>query len=129
MVQVRSVPEYVHQDCVKLIGNGGAHKQSGTLKPLSILNTGSITTFLPTSWFCLSTCLKWKTFKEVNETVKKIFSQKCLLPDVIKWGCKKINKKKNFFCDKLFLRKYLCVPQELFVLLWFYVGLIVICWF
>ena len=66
------MPEFVHQDCVKLIGYGEAHKHSCVLNPLSILNTGSITTFLSTS---LSTCLKGKikrALKEVNETGKKI---------------------------------------------------------
>ena len=60
--------EFVHQDCVKLIGNDGAHKHSCALKPLSILNTGSIKTFLPAS---------------VSTYVIFIFLHKYLLPDVI----------------------------------------------
>ena len=55
VIQIRAMPECAHQDCVKLKGYDGAPKYNCTLKPLSILNTGSITTFLPTS---LSTCLK-----------------------------------------------------------------------
>ena len=62
------MPEFVHQDCVKLIGNDGAHKHSCALKPLSILNTGSIKTFLPAS---------------VSTYVIFIFLHKYLLPDVI----------------------------------------------
>ena len=41
---------------MKTVLNGGVHKHSFVLYHLSILNTGSIRTFLPTS---LSTCLKW----------------------------------------------------------------------
>ena len=55
VIQVRAMPEYVHQDCVKLIGYGEAPKHNCAIKPLSKLNVGSITTFWPTS---LSTCLK-----------------------------------------------------------------------
>ena len=55
VIQIRAMPECAHQDCVKLKGYDGAPKYNYTLKPLSILNTGSITTFLRTS---LSTCLK-----------------------------------------------------------------------
>ena len=40
MIRVRAMPEFVHQDCVDIIINDGAHKHSCTLKPLSILNTG-----------------------------------------------------------------------------------------
>ena len=54
MVQVRAMPEFVRQDYVKLIGHCGAHNYTCALKPLAILNTGSVTTFLSTS---LSTCL------------------------------------------------------------------------
>ena len=74
VVRVRAMLEFVHQDCVTLLGFSGAHKHSCALKPLSILNASSITTFLSLS---LSTCLKWKilkTFKEVNGT-GKIFCQ------------------------------------------------------
>ena len=49
VIQFRAMPEFVHQDCVKLIGCGGAPKYDCALKPLSMLNTGSITNFLPTS--------------------------------------------------------------------------------
>ena len=72
-IRVWAMPEFVHLDCDTLISSCGAHKHSFALKPLSILNTGPITTFLLTS---LSTYLKWKIkkmFKEVNETVKKNF--------------------------------------------------------
>ena len=40
MIRVRAMHEFVHQDCVDIIINDGAHKHSCTLKPLSILNTG-----------------------------------------------------------------------------------------
>ena len=40
-------PESVYQNCVKLIGHGGAHKDSRALKCLFIQNTSSITNFLP----------------------------------------------------------------------------------
>ena len=55
VIRIGAMPEFAHQDCVKLKGYDGAPKYSYALTPLSILNTGSITTFLPTS---LSTCLK-----------------------------------------------------------------------
>ena len=55
VIQVRAMPEFVQQDCVKLIGYVGHPKHKCALKPQSILNTGSIITFLPTS---LNTCLK-----------------------------------------------------------------------
>ena len=77
------MPEFAHQDYVKYIDNVGAHNYSCALNPLSMLNTGSITTFLPTS---VSTFLESKikeTFKEGNETVKKKFFPQCLLPDLI----------------------------------------------
>ena len=80
---VRAKPEFVYQDCVKIIGHGGAHKHNCTLKSLSIQNTCSITTFLPKS---LTTCLKSKiknTFKVKWIKLQKFFSQECLLPDVI----------------------------------------------
>ena len=55
VIQVRAMSEFAHQDCVKLIGYDEAPKHNRAIKPLSILNMGSITTFWPTS---LSTCLK-----------------------------------------------------------------------
>ena len=71
VIQVQAMPKFVHQDCVKLIGFGEATKYNCALKPHSILNKDSVTTFLSTTQ---STCLKWKIkkkmFKEVNETVK-----------------------------------------------------------
>ena len=50
VIWVRAMLESVNQDC----DDNGAHEYNCALKPLSILNTGSITTFLPTP---LSTCL------------------------------------------------------------------------
>ena len=47
-IRVRAMPEFAHQDCAKLRGNGGSHKHSCVVKPLSLLNTDSITTFLST---------------------------------------------------------------------------------
>ena len=55
VIWVGAMPEFVHQDRVELIGNGGVHKHSCALKSLLILNTGSIATFLSTS---LNACLK-----------------------------------------------------------------------
>ena len=46
---VQAKPEFVYQNCVKLIGHGGTHKHSCTLKPLFIQNTSSITNYLLTS--------------------------------------------------------------------------------
>ena len=54
---VQAKPELVYQNCVKLIGHGGAHKHSCALKSLFIQNTSSITSFLPNS---LTTCYEAK---------------------------------------------------------------------
>ena len=130
VIQVQAMPEFVHQDCVKLIGYGGAPKHNCTLKSLGLLKMGSIATFLPTS---LSTCLKWKikkAFKEVNETVTNFSpTNVCFQMWSIKWRCKQIDKKKTFFVAEFSLWKCLCVPQGSFVLLPFYGGLLVISWF
>ena len=45
--RVQAMDGFAHQDYVKLLGNGGPYKQSCVLPPLSILNTGFITTPLP----------------------------------------------------------------------------------
>ena len=55
VIQVQTMPEFVNQDSYD---GGSAHKYNCALKPLSIL------TFLPTS---LSTCLKWKIKKNIQE--------------------------------------------------------------
>ena len=47
VIWVRAMPEFVHQVCVTLIGNGGAHKHSCALKPLSIV------IMAPSQLFCL----------------------------------------------------------------------------
>ena len=76
---------------------------SCTKKPLPILNTGPITTFLPTS---LSIFLKWKINKKNVQRSEwnceeKIFpTHVCLLLQSVKWRCKQINKKKTFFVTK-----------------------------
>ena len=95
VIWFQAMSEFLHQDCVKLIGTGVANKHSCALRPLSILNMGSITTFLPTS---LSIYLKWKlkkTLKEVNRAVKTIFFPRNVyfLMWSIKW---RWNKKKTF---------------------------------
>ena len=60
------MPEFVHQDCVKLVCPGGAYKDSCALKSLPILSTGSITTFLPTSKIQKKECLKkWMVLKKI----------------------------------------------------------------
>ena len=104
VIWVGVMPVFIHHDCVKLIGNGGAYKLSCALKPLSILNTGSITSFLPTS---LSTCLKWK-IKKKKRWDKWMKQYGNFFPTIvsflmwsIKWRCKEINKKKTFFCEKV----------------------------
>ena len=48
-IGVQAKPEFVCQNCVKLIGHGGARKRSCALKSLFIQNTCSMTNFLPTS--------------------------------------------------------------------------------
>ena len=73
VIRVSAMPEFVHQVCVRLISSGGAHKHSFTLKSLSILNMDPITTFLLTSLSTFLKCKIEKTFKEVNEIVKKKF--------------------------------------------------------
>ena len=55
VIWLQSMAEFVHQDYVKLIGNGGALKYSCALRPMPTLNMGFITVFLSAS---LSTCLK-----------------------------------------------------------------------
>ena len=86
VIQVWVMPEFVHQNCVKLIGSGGAHKHSCALKPLFLLNTGSFITFLPTS---ISTYGKWKLKKSSKRLMKLLRKfppsspDKFLLPDVI----------------------------------------------
>ena len=97
---VRAKPEFVYQNCVKLIGHGRAHKHSCALL---IRNICSITNFLPTS---LTTCLKSKiknTFRvNLTKLWKNVFPHKCLLPDwSIKLRCKEINQKKTFFVTKI----------------------------
>ena len=54
---VRAKPESVYQNCVKLIGHGGAHKHSCALKSLCIQNTSSITNYLS---IFLTTCYEVK---------------------------------------------------------------------
>ena len=56
--RVQAKSEFVYQNCVKLIGYGGAHKHSCALKSLPIQNTSSITNFLPTF---LTTCYEVKS--------------------------------------------------------------------
>ena len=128
---VQAKPEFEYQNCVKLIGHGGAHKHSCALKYLSIQNTCSITNVLPTS---LTTCLKSKiknTFK-VNRIKQEKLTNVCSLMRSIKWRCKQINKKKIFFATKICFegmsvcRKCKHYPQGSFVLLSFYGELLVI---
>ena len=57
VIWVRAMAGFVHQDYVKLIGNGGAHNHNCAFRLLSILITGLITTFSSAS---LSTCLNLK---------------------------------------------------------------------
>ena len=105
MIRIRTMPEFIHQDCVELIGCGRAPKHNFTVKPLSILSMGFISTFLPTS---LSTSLMWK--------IKK------------KRLCKKWMKLGRYFFPQVStswcaLWVCLCEPQGSFVFLSFYEGL------
>ena len=56
-LRVQSKPEFVYQNCAKLIGHGGAYKHSFASKSLFIQNTSSIPISLPTS---LTTCYEFK---------------------------------------------------------------------
>ena len=104
VIQVWAVPEFVHQNCVKFIGYWGDPKHNCAARPLSILNTGSIKTFLPAS---LNTCLKWKInkmFKEVNEAINNFFpTNVCFLMSSIKWRWKGENLflLQNFLCENV----------------------------
>ena len=106
-----SQSEFVYQDCVKLIGHGGAHKHSCALKCLSIQNICSITNFLPTS---LTTCLKSKiknTFKVKWIKLKKFFFSQMSAPwcDQLNEGVNKLTRRKYFLWQKFLLRECLCV--------------------
>ena len=96
-------------DCVKLIGSiGGAYKHSCALKPLSILNTGSITTFLPTSF---NTCLKWKVKKKVERNewnCEETFfiTIVCFWMWSIKWRCKLGSEISYFGATDLSLQQF-----------------------
>ena len=96
-------------DCVKLIGSiGGAYKHSCALKPLSILNTGSITTFLPTSF---NTCLKWKVKKKVERNewnCEETFfiTIVCFWMWSIKWRCKPGSEISYFGATDLSLQQF-----------------------
>ena len=115
---VRAKPEFVYQDCVKLIGHCGAHKHSCALKSLSIQNTCSITNFLPTS---LTTCLKSKIksmFKvKWMKQWRKFFSSKMSAPwcDQLSKGVNKLTRRKNFLWHKFPLRECLWVGNVRFV--------------
>ena len=102
VIQVQAIPEFVHQDFVKLIGNGGPYKHGCTWKPLPILNLCLITTFLP---IYLSTYLNWKIkeiFKEVNETKKKIppLHMSTSWCEQLNGGVNKSTRRKFFFVTK-----------------------------
>ena len=108
VIQVWAIPEFVHQDCVKLIGSGGAHKHSCALKHLFIRNMCSITAS------SLSTCLKWKS-KTCSRKWMKL-RRKFFLTNVyflmwsIKWRGKQIIKK-TYFVTKLSLWEFLWVGK------------------
>ena len=91
---VRAKPEYVYQDGVKLIGHGGAHKHRCALKSLSIQNTCSNTTFLPTSNYMFE--VKNSEHVQSEGNCEEIF-----FPQISASWCKQINKKKTFFVTKI----------------------------
>ena len=119
---VQAKPEFLYQNCVKLIGHGGDHKHSFALKSLPIRNTCSFTNFLPTF---LTTCLKLKIKKTFKVKCMKLWrnfypTNVCFLMWSIKWRCKQFNKEKTFFVTKKFFeeisvyRKCKHYPQGLF---------------
>ena len=131
---VRAKPEFVYQNCVELIGHGGAHKHSCALKSLPIQNTCSITNFLPTF---LSTFLKSKIKSRFKIKWMKLWrnffpTNLCFLMWSIKCRSKENSKKKIFFVTKIsFEGVSVCrickhYTQESFVLLLFYRELLVI---
>ena len=94
LIWVWAMPEFVHQDCVKLIRSVGAHKHGFPLKPLSYKFSSSLSTFL-----------KWKIkkmFKKVNETVKKIFFpyMSASWCDQLNDGVNKLTRRKLFLWQK-----------------------------
>ena len=86
VIWVRAIPEFEHQVCIKLIGSSGPHKHSCALKPVFILNTGSITTTLST--FPNSSPLSASWCDQLNEGVQKLTRKKPFL-----W--------KNFLCGNV----------------------------
>ena len=114
VIQVQGMPEFIHQDCFKLIDNGGTHKHSCTSKPLSIQ--------VPSQLFCLllyvhfwSEKLK-KRSKKWMKLWRNFFPPYVyLLMQSIKWRCKQINKKKAFFVTKFLLWECPGVPHGSFI--------------
>ena len=136
VIWVRATPEFVHQVCVKLIENGGAHKHSCNLKPVST-NYG----FHHHIFVCFSKYIfemkKLKTHVQRSEwNCEEIFSPNAyFLMWLIKWRCQQIKKKETIFCDKIsFVGMSICskfkhYSQGSFVLLLFYGGSLVTSWF
>ena len=106
---VQAKPEFVYQNCFKLIEHGRAHKHSCAFKSLFIQNTSSITNFLPTS---LTTFISQKLRLCSKLSELNLFPHKCLLPDVIlNEGVNKLRRRKNFLWQKFFwlFERCLCI--------------------
>ena len=97
--RVQAKPEFVYQNCVKLIGHGGAHTPTCALKSLFIQNTSSITKSSP--YFCnyMLWSQKLKVCSKLSELI--FFPHKCLLHDVILTeGINKSTSRKYFLREK-----------------------------
>ena len=115
-MRVRGKPEFVYEDCVKLIGHGGVHKHSCALKSRPIRNTCSMTNFLPTS---PNTCLKLKiknSFKVKWMKLWRIFfpTNVCFLMWSIE-GVNKSTRRRHFLWQKFLLRECLCVRNVIII--------------
>ena len=106
---VQAKPEFVYQNCVKIIGHGGAHKHSCALKYMFRHKFPSYFS----NYMLWSQKLKIRS-KLSEWNCEEIFfpTNVCFLMWYIKWRCKQINKKKTFFVTKIFLlRECLCVEN------------------
>ena len=97
--RVQTKPEFVYQDCVKLIEHGGAHKCRCALKSLFMQNTSSITKVSPYFFNYMLWSQKLKVCSKLSEL--NFFPHKCLLPDVIlNEGVNKLTRRKHFLRQK-----------------------------
>ena len=126
---VQAKPEFVYQNCVKIIGHGGAHKHSCALKYMFRHKFPSYFS----NYMLWSQKLKIRS-KLSEWNCEEIFfpTNVCFLMWYIKWRCKQINKKKTFFVINISFERCLCVGnvsithRGSFVLLPFYGELLII---